>query len=153
MAGIRVAEFANVGVSVRILAYTAKTDAYNRSLIPALKRAGAEVAEGIFSSRWLAANRGNFDCVHINWPHLFYSAGGSQRLSILKAFTRFAGFILVLRLWGIPVYWTAHNLYPHEACSVPGLDWLARRFVIAVSRKVFVHGPTAAAILAESFRP
>jgi glycosyltransferase involved in cell wall biosynthesis len=72
-------------------------------------------------------------------------------LSILKSFIRFAGFILMLRLWRVPVYWTAHNLYPHEACDVPGLDWLARRFVIGASRKVFVHGQTAAGVLAEEF--
>ncbi len=142
---------ANAGVRVRILAYTAKTDDYNRSLFPALNEVGAEVSEGVFSSSWLAANRNNFDCVHINWPHLFYSAGKTGKLTTLKNFARFVRFILMPQLWGIPVYWTAHNLYPHEKCEIPGVDWLARRLVISVSRRVFVHGPTAAGILAEEF--
>jgi glycosyltransferase involved in cell wall biosynthesis len=82
---------------------------------------------------------------------MLYSASKPGRLGILRSFTHFTLFLLMLKLWGIPVYWTAHNLYPHEMSHVPGLDWLARQFVIAVSRRVFVHGPTAAGILAEEF--
>jgi glycosyltransferase involved in cell wall biosynthesis len=89
--------------------------------------------------------------VHINWPHLFYSVGNPGRLSILRNFARFTRFILMLRFWGIPVYWTAHNLYPHEVCNVPGLDWLVRRVVIAASHRVFVHGAAATGIMVEEF--
>jgi glycosyltransferase involved in cell wall biosynthesis len=72
-------------------------------------------------------------------------------LRTIKNFARFIVLILMLRLWGLPICWIAHNLYPHEPSGIPGLDWLARCFIIAISLRIFVHGPTAAGILAEEF--
>jgi glycosyltransferase involved in cell wall biosynthesis len=47
--------------------------------------------------------------------------------------------------------WTAHNLMPHDATPFPHLDRLGRKIVIALSDRVFVHGSSAARIVAEQF--
>jgi len=141
---------------ISIVSFTAKKfggkgDAYSQSLHPALRDAGAEITEGEHSRRWLSTNRKYFDCVLINWPSFFYSTGYTRRLTVLTNFAKFMVLVCMLKLWRMPMYWTAHNLYPHEPCLVRRLDWLARIFVITFSRKVFVHGPAAEEILIQEF--
>ena len=134
-----------------ILSFAGNGDAYSKTLFRALRSAGSEVAEGVFSWRWLAARHRDFDCVHLNWPSFLYADRSAGRARALKKFASFILLILLLKLRGLPVYWTAHNLYPHEPSVLPVLDRWARRFVVAISRRIFVHGPTAAGILAEEF--
>jgi glycosyltransferase involved in cell wall biosynthesis len=44
-----------------------------------------------------------------------------------------------------------HNLYPHDHSSIPGLDKFARRTMVRLATNIFVHGPTAAAIVKKEF--
>ena len=136
---------------ISILSFTGNGDAYSKSLFQAIKANGAYITEGDFSLNWLWANHCNFNCVHINWPSLLYSNCNEGKLRNIKNFGRFIILVLFLRICGLKLYWTAHNLYPHEQNPLKILDKIARLFVIFVSRRIFVHGPTAAVVLAKEF--
>ena len=49
------------------------------------------------------------------------------------------------------IYWTAHNLMPHDRCVLPWLDTLARHCMIAMVSKIFVHGASAQKVLVDRF--
>lgn len=124
---------------------------YNDSLVAALAARGVEVRDGVFAGGWLLRNARGCDCAHLHWPSFFYSAPGASRPRLLVGFARFVALLILIRLLGLRVLWTAHNLYPHDRCPLPVLDTLARRFVIAIASTVFVHGPSAARILEAEF--
>jgi len=74
------------------------------------------------------------DLVHLHWLPVF-GWGGLDAVRCLMFVMRLA----VLRLRGIPVVWTIHNLLPHESRH-PKIDWLLRRAVAALSSGMIVHG-------------
>lgn len=80
---------------------------------------------------------GRPDVVHVHWLPVF---GWRQH-----RFLRCAVFVVrlvLLRLWGIPLIWTIHNLVPHES-SHPRVDWLLARIVAGLSSGLIVHGQGA----------
>ena len=111
---------------------------------------GVEVLEGDWSGRWLMANVQPRDIVHLHWPSYLYETDGSNA-RILKYFLRFLMMLCIARMKTRNLWWTAHNLMPHEPCRIPGLDWIARVAVIGLSSRVFVHGEEAKKILLERF--
>jgi beta-1,4-mannosyltransferase len=136
---------------LRVLALPKGGIPYNDSLYAALEARGVEVRDGVFAGRWLLDHARGCDCVHIHWPSFFYAIPGASPPRLLLAFARFVALFTLMRMMGLRVLWTAHNLYPHDRCGLPVLDALARRFVIAIATTVFVHGPTAAGILEAEF--
>ena len=77
------------------------------------------------------------DIVHLHWLPVF---GWRQ----LRAF-RCLAFVLrlvLLRLRGVRVIWTIHNLLPHESRHRK-MDWLLTRSVAGLSSGMIVHGQSA----------
>src|SRR5262249_24426382 len=57
----------------------------------------------------------------------------------------------LLRLRGVRVVWTAHNLYPHDGGKDLWLHRFARWFLVRIVDRIFVHGTTAAQIVQTEF--
>ncbi len=123
--------------------------AYTTCLYNALRVAGASVVDGDLSGRWLLAQRGRVDYLHLHWPSFIYQK--PRLLSSLFGFVRFVLLLALARLCGLRLLWTAHNLYPHERSRPAVLDELGRAFLIRLCHTVFAHGESAAAIVAHTF--
>ncbi|UCD51000.1 MAG: glycosyltransferase [Phycisphaerales bacterium] len=86
------------------------------------------------------------DIVHLHWLPEF---GWRQ----LRAF-RYLVFVLrllMLRVRGIPLVWTIHNLLPHESRHRK-MDWLLTRIVAGLSSGLIVHGESAQRQVVEIWR-
>ncbi|PHZ86240.1 glycosyltransferase [Paremcibacter congregatus] len=136
-------KFSNTSTRAAILAFPKSGIAYNEALYNALEREGVEVKEGTYAGRWLLKSLYKHDSIHIHWPSFFY-AGKTSMVSEILAFAKFCLFLLFARIRCRAVFWTAHNLYPHNRSRTPYLDKIARWVVILLSSKVFVHRETAA---------
>src|SRR5688572_30291023 len=99
-------------------------DAYTTCFYDALQLAGASVVNGDFSGRWVLAQRGRVDYIHIHWPSFLYQK--PRALDSLLGFARFVLLLALARLCGLRLVWTAHNLYPHERSRPAFLDQLGR---------------------------
>lgn len=80
---------------------------------------------------------GTLDLVHLHWLPVF----GWRQWRFLRCLA-FVVRLVLLRIHGVPLVWTIHNLLPHES-SHPRLDWLLRRTVAGLSSGLIVHGRSA----------
>lgn len=125
------------------------SDDYTTCYYRALRDCGMRVIDGDFSMSWLLGHRPRADYLHLHWPSFLYASDTALRT--LLQFVRFVLLLVLARLRGIRLLWTAHNLRPHERSAVAGVDLLARKLVIALSTRIFVHGGSAALRLACAF--
>lgn len=128
----------------------AKGNSYTESLYAAVRRRGIEVEAGIWAGRWLFEHVGPGDTLHLHWPSFLYYHPTSRVRSLISLL-RFFAICMLLRLRGVRIVWTAHNLYPHDGAKSEWMHRLARRFLIRVADRIFVHGRTAAAIVRQEF--
>lgn len=135
---------------MRILAFPYSSSAYTVSFYRALLVSGQEVIEGIFAGRWLLSNVERGDVAHFHWPSFQY-ATRKGKVALIKSFIRFCVLMILIRLLGARIVWTAHNLMPHDPSLFRWMDTLARHIVIAFSCKIYVHGDTPFAILSARF--
>jgi glycosyltransferase involved in cell wall biosynthesis len=59
--------------------------------------------------------------------------------------------MLLIKLYGVRIAWTAHNLYPHDGGKASRSHRIARRFLVWISSAIFVHGPTPKEIFLAEF--
>lgn len=100
-----------------------KSNPYNSLLYSALEREGVEVSEFRFS-RWIPAG---VSVVHLHWMDTGLCNFGWIRI---LDWARLIGALIILatlRVRGIQVIWTAHNVEPHEIKNPVALwlFWLA----------------------------
>src|SRR5258706_4673184 len=124
-------------------------DTYTTCYYSALQDSGVRVIKGDFAGRWLLANRHGADYLHLNWPSFLY--GDKSAIVSLKKFVRFIFLLVLTRLCGIRLLWTAHNLYPHDRNKIAVLDRLGRKILVSLSYRVFVHGSSAASTVTQEF--
>jgi beta-1,4-mannosyltransferase len=136
--------------AARLFGYPAAGIAYNECLYRELANLGIEVRRGEWSVRWLHQHLRRGDLLHLHWPSFYYYDPRSLYRT-LKGTTRFCAVLLLAWLKGVRILWTAHNLYPHDGGRELRVHRWARRLVIAVSERIFVHGPSAAATLEQEF--
>jgi glycosyltransferase involved in cell wall biosynthesis len=125
-------------------------DTYTTCYYGALQDSGVRVIKGDFSGRWLLANRRGVDYLHLNWPSFIYREDRSAIVS-LKKFVRFIFLLVLTRLCGIRLLWTAHNLYPHDRNKIAVFDGLGRKILVSLSYRVFAHGKSAASVVTREF--
>lgn len=106
---------------------------YQRNLCDALSERGVRAVpvdpdRPIVFAALRAARRHDADVVHFHWLHAFYYGDNLAETAIKSV--AFAVELLLLRLLGLRLVWTAHNLVPHNA------EW--RRFHVAY-RRAFVE--------------
>ncbi|MCH2213160.1 MAG: hypothetical protein MK110_17780 [Fuerstiella sp.] len=88
------------------------------------------------SISWIWSHRHDLDVLHLHWPSFLYAH--PQLAARWLRFLRMTVGLLLTRLVGIKIVWTAHNVMPHKS-SGWFIDWLGRRVVMAVSDLVIVH--------------
>jgi glycosyltransferase involved in cell wall biosynthesis len=120
--------------------YWGSGNPYQDALAEHLSACGAEVVKmrsprALF--RWGVFVRQGIDVVHLHWLPSF----GWEGLRLLRCMV-FVTRLLLIRLQGIPIVWTIHNLMPHESRH-PRADWLIGRAVAGLARAMIVHGETA----------
>ena len=125
------------------------------------------------SWRWLMANRGKVDVIHLHWPELHYArpdeqgllwclGAGPLRVLRMHGLIRLwrlrwlYGFFAIARRLRIPVVWTMHDLYPHGFTPQdrPRAEYVARRYLMRHASAVILNGASAEApAVAEFGRP
>ena len=125
-------EMARLGARVTYLGRLTPSHTLNLLLLP------AELA-----ARRAAGGR----LVHLHWVFGFSLPGGA-RLPFLRRLARlwFALWLRTVRVLGMRLVWTAHNVLPHA--QVFSDDAAARRALVRASDLVLVHSPTVLAELA-----
>ena len=136
--------------SVQLVAYPRRGIAYCDELYRAVAELGVETAQGEWGGRWLLRHLRRGSLVHIHWPSFFYYQPGKP-VATLFDLLRFMALLMLMRVKGARLAWTAHNLYPHDGGRSLWVHRVARRFVTRMCETIFVHGPTAAALIAEEF--
>ncbi len=80
--------------------------------------------------------RDNVDVVHLHWLHPFFVA--SNGLYSFMRLVQFLFVLILLRIRGVKLVWTAHNLANHEKKNTH-VDWLCNFFVSRLADKIIVH--------------
>lgn len=95
--------------------------------------------------RVLAALKENLSVIHLHWlPQFGRSVSGTFKLYL------FSVRLLLLRLCGIRIIWTLHNLYSHESLS-KGNERLSVRLVAKVAHRIIIHSPKAKPLFEQEF--
>ncbi len=134
---------------ISIIAFPGGGDSYTDCFYTAMREFGCVVKPGVYSGRWLLKNFKKGEFVHLNWPSFLYR--NERPCRSVSGIARFMFLLLLATVRGVKIIWTAHNLYPHDHNSIPWSDWIIRKIVIRFSKRVFVHGPSAAKILSDEF--
>ena len=134
----------------RLFGYPADGIAYNECLYRELATRGLNVIRGEWSVRWLRTQMRRGDMLHLHWPSFYYYDPRSLYRT-WRHMVRFIAVLLYARAKGVRLFWTAHNLYPHDGGRGLFVHRLARALVITLAERVFVHGPSAAAVLSREF--
>lgn len=87
------------------------------------------------SERWLVANRGRVELLHLHWLHTLYNSG---RKSSPLYLARFVEKLVCARSLGYKLIWTAHNIMPHER-TFPPIDSIGRLAVMIFAHAIIVH--------------
>ncbi|HHP7244604.1 MAG TPA: glycosyltransferase family 4 protein [Elainellaceae cyanobacterium] len=90
------------------------------------------------------------DVVHLHWLHPIFIAP-SFRKSLTNVAKFFIGLI-VLRILGTKIVWTAHNLKNHDNHS-PLMDRICTGLVVHLAHGVIAHGETARQTIIRTFHP
>lgn len=128
-----------------------KDSLYCELLYNSLQSKNVTVQGGEIGFKWLYNKRKEFDIAHFHWPEFYYNTSiqtGKKFFSIL----RFSIFLIFLKICGLKLCWTAHNLYPHTVFKKNILDYIARNIIVLLSDAVFIHGKQSAEILSKEFR-
>ncbi|MEM1253013.1 MAG: glycosyltransferase family 4 protein [Cyanobacteria bacterium P01_H01_bin.21] len=78
--------------------------------------------------------------LHIHWLHEFYSAGSV--IHTIKPLIKFILGLIVVKLKGVKIVWTAHNIRHHEL-EYPLIDRICTLSVAAFSNAIIVHSEAA----------
>lgn len=92
-------------------------------------------------SLWRIGRRRSADVVHLHWLEFIAPSDGRPVTGLVRTFVRQARLvvgIVWLRLRGIRVVWTVHNLAPHEPVR-PRLECLLGRVVSRLADRVIAH--------------
>jgi len=128
---------------VRLYSFTTEGHDYTTCLHAALRRAGVEVLPARWSGRWLARHLRRGDALALDWPSFHYYAPGRAARTWF-GLARFAALLALLRLRGVRIVWTAHNLYPHDGGRALRAHRVGRRLVTGLASAIGVHGAAAA---------
>lgn len=123
---------------------------YQRRLADALRRRGAEVRmappRGLLPLLGAVLGRWRPQVLHLHWTHRL-SLSRNAPLTLLKSL-RFLTELAALRLAGVRIVWTAHNLLEHER-RYPRLELLTQRLAARLYHRVIVHGPEARRVVSD----
>ena len=90
---------------------------YLTLLAAALERAGAQVTHVEPAALWRLGRQRSVDLVHLHWLEFIAPSAPGARRGLARTLVRHARLVAVLvwlRLRGVKIVWTVHNLRPHE---------------------------------------
>jgi glycosyltransferase involved in cell wall biosynthesis len=135
----------------------------------ALEQQGLVVhLEQEFSLKWLIARGKSCDAIHLHWIEAAYkpsygdSGPGLARKRLHNRFSRallgtlrlidFSAALLLAKLWGRTIVYTAHNLtYSGQFRPFVALNRVAHRVVVSLSDHIHAHNHYTREILAASY--
>lgn len=139
-------------IRVLFLPY-ARGNPYQKLLAEALKSRGVDVKLGssphllpvlkVFMKKWKP------DILHIHWQHSFI-VGRNILDTILRSIFFTTGLIL-LKLLGIRIVWTVHNIYNHEKKFV-SIELFFTSILAKIADRIFVHCRYAKHVVMRVFR-
>lgn len=126
---------------------------YQRELGVALEKQGVTVIMGNGTNRLpiLGAVRihGKPNVLHLHWTHP-YLLGRSRAKSIVKSI-RFVAELFVVKILGIKIIWTVHNLFEHERRD-PQLELFFNRLFVRLYDQLIVHCSFAREAIVQSYQ-
>jgi len=130
-----------------------KSNPYQKALADSLSREGIHISFGtvfyLFSVLRLVKNYWKPDIIHLHWLDSFLLAGSTVK-TILKSVS-FIIELLILKLCGIRIVWTVHNIVNHEARFVC-LELFFNKLIAQLSDKITVHSQSAKYKVMKAYR-
>ena len=128
-----------------------RNNPYGELLCRALERVGVEVEFTLdLDERFLEANRGRIDVLHLNWPHFDYYHEDADLMH--ARMRRFVSRLELARALGYKLVWTAHNIYPHNRRH-QAIDHECRVAICRLATAVLAHCEVARAEVERRFAP
>jgi glycosyltransferase involved in cell wall biosynthesis len=126
---------------------------YQSSLADSLAKEGVSVRLGTATRflRTLGAGmkRGNPDILHLHWAHPYILA--NTRVTTLIKSVVFILQLLVVRIRGVKIVWTIHNITNHEGRFV-SLELFFCRIIARLCNKIIAHSPSAKSEVMNAYR-
>ena len=116
---------------------------YQNLLAEHLEKLGVQLDNSSYSSTTLLLNslaRSKPDVLHLHALHPFFLSSSKTKSAIKLGVS--LGQLVTLRLLGIKIVWTAHNLKNHEN-KYPTLDRIFTTLVVRLAHGIIAHGETA----------
>ena len=116
---------------------------YQRLFYDALEPYGVRAVAGLtINDGELKRLAKDIDVVHLHWPEYSWRVGGDGLLAQLRLIVGLARFLRLAHRLRLRVWWTAHNLVPHEGRRL--VNYLGYRVVAAYADLVIAHSRSAA---------
>ena len=114
-----------------------KDNPYQDLLASHLEKLGIEVKRGwVANYLSLKIRQWDPDILHLHWLHSFFNKPG--RLETIKKFITFFLRLIILKLKGLKIVWTLHEIESHDN-PYRFLDWLSAFFVCRISDAIIIH--------------
>lgn len=121
-----------------------KGNPYQKALADSLSKERVEVSFStnfrLYSVLSSVKNHWKPDILHVHWLHPFLLSS-SRGKTILKSIS-FIGYLLKLKLFGIKIVWTVHNILSHEG-EFSSLELFFSKILAKLCNKLIVHCPSA----------
>lgn len=129
-----------------------RDNAYQRQLARALEALGVRVAvadpSGALPLLSAVRAHGPVHVLHLHWTHQLI-LGATRPRSIIKGM-RFLFELAALRLRGVRIVWTAHNLVDHERRD-PAMELFFGRLAVRLYTRIIVHCGAARSAVAAAY--
>lgn len=122
-------------------------NSYQTNLSYSLSECGANIyfsdagtGGGLFALLKSVKRYWKIDILHIHWTHPFVTEN-SKIVSIIKS-ASFACELILLKLLGVKIVWTVHNITGHDS-KFKFLESSFNRFLAKISNRLIVHCPSS----------
>lgn len=117
---------------------------YQKALADSLSKEGVEVSfstsSRLFSVLSSVKNHWKPDILHLHWHHPFLLAGNILK-TLIKSVS-FIGELVTLKLFGIKIVWTVHNITSHEE-KFSFAELFFSKLLVRLCNKILVHSQFA----------
>lgn len=117
-----------------------KGNPYQKLLADSLSKEGTEVSFGmtsyLFSALKSIKNSWKPDILHLHWIHPFLLASSKGKTIVKSIF--FIAELVILRIFGIKIVWTVHNVVNHEK-KFSSLELFFTKFAVRFFNLIITH--------------
>ena len=132
-----------------------KSNPYQTALIEAVETHDVDVVpidvEGVAPIMAAWRRHGRPDVVHVHWLHKFIVPAGGSILLCLALSIRLILSLFILRMRGVAIVWTVHNVLDHER-TAPRLEALTRHVAARLADRIIVHCDRAESIIVDAYK-